>query len=50
VSVYIIKIKLNLKKGLCSALHLDMLFPAKKNLNILNELGQRILGHKMKKS
>ena len=30
-------------------MHPDILFPTKQYLNILNELGQRILGHKIKK-
>ena len=41
MSVYRIKNKRNLKKGLCTALHPEMLFQTKKKLNILKEAGQR---------
>jgi hypothetical protein len=38
-----------IKKGLCGALHPNMLFQTKKNLNILKELGPRNPGQKIKK-
>ena len=36
VFVYIIKIKLNLKKGFCHALHLDVLFQTKKKFKYID--------------
>jgi hypothetical protein len=38
-----------IKKGLCGALHPNMLFQTKENLNILKEPGPRNPGQKIKK-
>ena len=53
VYIYIIaciynKNKLNLKKGLCHALQLDMLFQTKKQLTVQNEDSSRNLGYEIR--
>jgi hypothetical protein len=50
VSVYLIKIKLNLKEGLCGVQHFDILMKNEKELNTKRKPGPRDLRHRIKKS